>query len=184
MSRYARRLLGSGVRIGGQLRQDLPSAVQRRRLVHGGAVLGCWFLPNPLSLTNPLLAATWPVSLILNTHTQQWLHYDVGYVLQLGLGAADDPKNQSQVGAALHDLDTIQTFYGPVNFDTAGSNIAKPMVITQVICHFSPSPPNLSVATIVCLHSRMAPYHRLCRRLRVPWARSRWWRPSPTMRSD
>jgi branched-chain amino acid transport system substrate-binding protein len=56
-----------------------------------------------------------------------------GYVLQLGLGAADDPKNQSQVGAALHDLDTIQTFYGPVNFDTAGSNIAKPMVITQIM---------------------------------------------------
>lgn len=60
------------------------------------------------------------------------LYQTIGYVLQLGIGAADDPRNQSQVGDALHALDTMHTFYGPVNFDTAGNNIVKPMVITQV----------------------------------------------------
>jgi ABC-type branched-subunit amino acid transport system substrate-binding protein len=66
------------------------------------------------------------------TATATRTSFVIGYVLQLGLGAANDPKNQTQVGAALHALDTMQTFYGPVNFDSAGSNVAKPMIITQV----------------------------------------------------
>jgi hypothetical protein len=47
------------------------------------------------------------------------------------------------VGASLHKLETMHTFYGPVNFDTAGNNIAKPMVITQVKIS-SPPPPSCS----------------------------------------
>jgi len=51
-------------------------------------------------------------------------------VLQLGIEAAGSTETDV-VSAALRDLE-VETFYGPIDFDETGKNIAKPMVTTQI----------------------------------------------------
>lgn len=51
-------------------------------------------------------------------------------VLHVAIEAAGSIETDA-VSAALRDLE-IETFYGPVDFDDTGRNIAKPMVTTQI----------------------------------------------------